>query len=92
MKISVDVEVTPEEMRKLFGLPDVEAFQRELMEDIRQRMVSGAEGYDPIKLFQPYVAGTMASWDLFQKMLTNAASFSGGSGEGQANELTPRSD
>lgn len=78
MKISVDVEMTPEEMRKLFGLPDVEAFQRQLMDDIRERMVSGTEGYDPIKLFQPYVTGTMASWDMFQKMLSNATSLSSG--------------
>ena len=78
MKISFDVEVTPEEMRKLLGLPDVEAFQRQLMDDIRERMVAGTEGYDPIKLFQPYVTGTMASWDMFQKMLANATSLSSG--------------
>jgi hypothetical protein len=94
MKISVDVEMTPEEMRKLFGLPDVEAFQRQLMDDIRERMVAGAEGYDPIKLFQPYVTGTMASWDMFQKMLTNAASLSsGGTGSGgdsSGDESRPR--
>jgi hypothetical protein len=82
MKISVDVEMTPEEMRKLFGLPDVEAFQRQLMDDIRERMVSGSEGYDPIKLFQPYVTGTMASWDMFQKMLSNASSMSSGGSTG----------
>jgi hypothetical protein len=92
MKISVDVEITPEEMRKLFGLPDVEAFQRQLMDDIRERMVSGAEGYDPIKLFQPYVAGTMASWDMFQKMLSNATTrgASGSSDTQQAAEATTR--
>jgi hypothetical protein len=82
MKISVDVEMTPEEMRKLFGLPDVEAFQRQLMDDIRERMVSGSEGYDPIKLFQPYVTGTMASWDMFQKMLSHASSMSSGGSTG----------
>jgi hypothetical protein len=74
MKISMDVEVTPEEMRKLLGLPDVEGFQRQLMDDIRERMTAGTEGYDPIKLFQPYVTGTMASWDMFQRMLTRATS------------------
>jgi hypothetical protein len=82
MKISMDVEITPEEMRKLFGLPDVEAFQRQLMDDIRERMVSGVEGYDPIKLFQPYVTGTMASWDMFQKMLSGAAGMAGSGGTG----------
>jgi hypothetical protein len=74
MKITVDMDITPEELRKLFGLPDVEAFQRQLMDDIRERMTAGAEDYDPIKLFQPYVTGTMAGWDMFQKMLTGAAS------------------
>lgn len=73
MKISVDLDITPEELRKLFGLPDVEEFQRQLMDDIRQRMAAGAEGYDPIKLFEPYVSGTMASWDMFQKLLAGAA-------------------
>jgi hypothetical protein len=74
MKITVDMDITPEEVRKLFGLPDVEAFQRQLMDDIRERMMAGAEGYDPIKLFQPYVTGTLAGWDMFQKLLTGAAS------------------
>lgn len=74
MKVSVDVDITPEELRKLFGLPDVEGFQRQLMEDLRERIASGAEGYDPVKLFQPYISGSLASWDLFQKFLLNAAS------------------
>lgn len=76
MKITVDFDISAEEMRKLFGLPDVEAFQRQLMDDIRERMMAGVEGYDPIKLFQPYMTGTMASWDMFQKMLTNVAGLS----------------
>ena len=74
MKVTVDVDITPEEVRKLFGLPDVEAFQRQLMDDIRERMSAGVEGYDPVKLFQPYLAGTMASWEMFQKLLTNVSS------------------
>ncbi|MBV5311361.1 DUF6489 family protein [Chromatium okenii] len=71
MKVTVDFDITPEEFRKVFGLPDVEAFQRQLMDDIRERMTGGVEGYDPIKLFQPYVSGSLASWDMFQNMLTN---------------------
>jgi hypothetical protein len=82
MKITVDVDITPEEMRKLFGLPDVEAFQRQLMDDIRERMVQGVEGYDPIKLFQPYLTGAMASWDMFQKILSSSAKSGTRTGEG----------
>ncbi|MBK1642733.1 hypothetical protein CKO12_12805 [Chromatium okenii] len=79
MKVSVEFDITPEEVRKVFGLPDVEAFQRQLLDDVRERMTSGVDGYDPVKLFQPYLTGSMASWDLFQNMLTNVAKLSGGS-------------
>ncbi len=76
MKISVDIDITPEEVRKLFGLPDIEVFQRQMMEDIRARMAAGVEGYDPLQLFQPYLAGTRASWDFFQGMLAKAVALS----------------
>ena len=72
MNVKIDIDITPEEMRKLLGLPDVEAFQRQILDDIRQRMVEGVEGYDPLKLFQPYLAGSLASWDMFQKMFSAA--------------------
>lgn len=87
MKISVDVDVTPEEMRKLLGLPDVEAFQTQILEDIRNRMGTGADGYDPLQLMQPYMAGTMASWDMFQKMLGAASTRdASGSAEGDGSD------
>lgn len=80
MKIRVDVEMTPEEMRKLFGLPDVEAFQHKLMDDLRERMTVGVEGYDPIQLFQPYMNGTLDSWDRFQPLLAHGQECRGGQG------------
>jgi hypothetical protein len=43
-------------------------------------MAAGVEGYDPLKLFQPYVAGGMAGWDLFQRVLTGAVGGGAGSG------------
>lgn len=72
MNFKIDIEVTPAELRKLLGLPDVEAFQREIMGDLRKRMLEGVEGYDPIKLFQPYLTGTLASWEMLQKVISNA--------------------
>jgi Family of unknown function (DUF6489) len=73
MKVTVDVDITPEEVRKLFGLPDVEGFHRQLMDDLRERMAAGAEGYDPLKLFQPYVAGSMGGWDFFQRLMSGVS-------------------
>ncbi len=73
MNIRIDVEMSPEEMRRLVGLPDVEAFNRELMDQIRQRMTAGVEGYDPMSLVQPYLSGAAASMDFFRRMMGMAA-------------------
>ena len=80
MKVNVDIDMTPEELRKLLGLPDVEPIQREMLDKLRQRLVEGVDGYDPVKLLQPYLTGTMASWDILQKIIS-AASKSGKSTE-----------
>ena len=72
MNVKIDIDISPDEVRKLFGLPDVEAFQRQLMDDIRARIADGAEGYDPLKLFQPYLSSTLASWDMFRKAMSPA--------------------
>lgn len=79
MNIKIDIDVTPDEMRKLMGLPDVETFQNQLMEDIRERINQGVDGYDPLKLFQPYLTSSLAGMDMMQRLLT--AGFSGASGK-----------
>jgi len=72
MKVNVDIDMSPEELRKLLGLPDVEPLQREMMEKLRTRMLEGIDGYDPVKLLQPYLTGTLASWDFLQKIISVA--------------------
>jgi hypothetical protein len=83
MKVKMDVDITPEEVRKLFGLPDVEGFHRQLMDDLRERMAAGVEGYDPLKLFQPYLQGGMAGWDVFQRLISSASGFPAAGGKAE---------
>jgi len=47
MRIKVDVDASPEELRRFLGLPDVSALQDEVVEGVRRRMQEGWEGYDP---------------------------------------------
>jgi len=68
MNVKIDIDVTPEEMRKLMGLPNVEGFQQQLLEDIRERMGRGVEGYDPLVLFEPYLKGSQAGMDWMQRL------------------------
>lgn len=52
MNIKIDVDMTPEEMRRLVGLPDVQEFNKQVMDKMLEKMLGGAEGYDPMSLFQ----------------------------------------
>lgn len=55
MKINVEFDLTPDEFRRSLGLPDVEAFQQDLLQRIQQQVESGVEGYDPMTLMQPFL-------------------------------------
>jgi hypothetical protein len=68
MNFKIDLDITPEEVRRLMGLPDVQAFQQELLTRIREQMEAGVEGYDPQSLMRPFMNQAIASMDAFQKM------------------------
>ena len=40
MKFSIDIDCTPEEARQFLGLPDVEAFQKSMMELVQERLTA----------------------------------------------------
>lgn len=72
MKITVDVDITPEEMRELLGWPNIKEFQQELMGKIHEQMQAGADGYDPASLMQPFISQSFDSITNMQKMMTGA--------------------
>ena len=55
MKITIDVDCTPEEARAFLGLPDVAPMQRALMEEIGARMSAGLEAMDPETLMKTWM-------------------------------------
>ncbi len=69
MKINIEIDITPEEFRKLMGWPDIRGFQDELLDHLRQQMQAGAEGYDPLSLMKPFMTQAAGTMDAFQKML-----------------------
>ena len=71
MKISIDIDLTPEEFRRTMGLPDVSEIQKEVVEQFRKQMVAGAEGYDPMTLMQPYLNSGISSMEAMQKSFFN---------------------
>lgn len=74
MKINVEFDLTPEEFRRALGLPDVEAFQQELLNRIQKQMESGVEGYDPMSLMKPFLQQGLPQ-DMSQGISQGLASF-----------------
>lgn len=72
MKIQVEIDVTPEELRRFLGLPDVGPLQQELMAKLRERIESGMTDYDPVKLMEPYLGGNIKSFEAMQNLFWNA--------------------
>lgn len=68
MRFHIDVEITPAEVRRLMGLPDLEGLQQRMLDDIQARIEQGAEGYDPMELMQPYLKTSLAGMDMMQRL------------------------
>jgi len=80
MNITIDIDISPEEFRKLMGWPDMEGFHEDLMEKIREQMNIGSEGYDPLSLFKVFLSQSTTSMEAFQKLMTGFVASHAGDG------------
>ena len=77
MKITMDVECTPEEARKFFGLPDVQPLQATMMAELEKRMRAEMERFSPEGLLNTWLSATPnVEWmqGLFKSILDQASS------------------
>ncbi len=76
MKIRIDVDCTPEELRAFFGLPDLAPLQAEVLEAMRARLGEGLGAEDMEALMRAWMSGAGAGLEQFRKILL--AGLSGG--------------
>ena len=88
MNIKLDIDATPEELRTVFGLPDVQPLQQEMLEKIRERMAAGMDGFDPFTLMKPFLPEHLQSLEAMQRQFwqTMANQGKGGFGGGSGGE------
>ena len=72
MKITINIDITPEEARKFFGLPDVSGLQDEMLQKVRDQMMSGVEGFDPATLLRPMLPDNLKSIEALQQQFWQA--------------------
>ncbi len=57
MKITIDIDCTPQEARTFLGLPDVEAMQGALVTKLQERLARSLDAMDPEALMKLWLPG-----------------------------------
>ena len=72
MKISVDIDCTPEEARSFLGLPDVKPMQDALMQDMQNRIAASLQAMEPAEMMKLWLPTNLKAFeqmfDAFSRM------------------------
>ena len=98
MKITIDIDCSPEEARAFLGLPEVAPLQDVMMKELEKRLRDGLKSMDPEALFKAWLPGGMGGmggmggattggfkgWEEFQRQFWSqmSAAASGGKASG----------
>ncbi len=85
MKITIDIDCTPEEARGFLGLPDVAPMQDAVMAEVQQRLLDNLKAMDPEALFKTWLPAGLQGWEQLQKQFWGQAMGARGGG-GKAKE------
>lgn len=69
MKVNIEFDLTPEEMRRLLGLPDVSPVNELIVEKLREQTEKGLDGTLVRELFQGMVKSGVAGIEAYQQLL-----------------------
>lgn len=58
MKITINVDCTPEEARVFFGLPNIVPMQDALLKEMQDRLAANIHAMDPTELFKVWMQGS----------------------------------
>lgn len=67
MKITVNVDCTPEEARAFLGLPDVQPLQAAVMAQMQERVVNSLNAMDPESLLKTWAPLGLQSMEQIQR-------------------------
>jgi hypothetical protein len=68
MKITVDIDCTPEEARTFLGLPDVRPMQDALMAQIQERVTASLHAMEPEVMLKTWLPAGVQGMEQLQKM------------------------
>jgi hypothetical protein len=68
MKITVDIDCTPEEARAFFGLPNVQPMQDVVMKKIEERTIASLDAMAPEALLKQWLPAGVQGFEQLQAM------------------------
>ncbi len=71
MKISFDIDCTPEELRGFFGLPEIKPMQETLLKEVEERLRANLKALDPETMLKTWLPAGLKGFEQFQEMFLN---------------------
>ena len=68
MKIKLDIDCTPEELRSFFGLPNVRPMQEELLKNVQERLSANLKTLDPETMLKTWLPAGLKGFEQLQEM------------------------
>ena len=68
MKVTFNIDCTPEEARQFLGLPNVAVIQEKMMQDLEDKMRENIQSLDPETFVKTWMQMTMQSMRDMQKL------------------------
>lgn len=74
MKVTIDIDCTPEEARTFLGLPDVAPMQKAVMDKVQEEMLSKMSMLDAETMFKIWMPNSVEGLESLQKFWAQMAS------------------
>ena len=68
MKITVNVDCTPEEARAFLGLPDVRPMQEQLLKEVQDRLTADIRAMDPETMLRTWLPAAVKGFEQWQEI------------------------
>jgi hypothetical protein len=80
MKITFDIDCTPEEARAFFGLPDVRPLQQAVMAQVQEKIMANIQAMDPETILRTWNSASMQGMEQLQQAFWNSLANMTGAG------------
>ncbi|HMB77088.1 MAG TPA: DUF6489 family protein [Kiloniellaceae bacterium] len=67
MKITIEVDCTPEEARDFLGLPNVAAMQQDLVAEVQKRLTANIAAMEPEQLLKTWLPASLQGLEQIQR-------------------------